>query len=422
MEALYARGFTSRDAIRALSDEEFAHALTGTAAYPHAAAIMAAAGGSAALPEALAGGPFMPINPDGALVNCIPPWHLSPLGPVRYLQELLATGIGATCEEPAASGESLAALVAGRRGDIGSLLATAANVHIALPLIDIVNENLEHLAAGGAAATGGIVLDTDGASLGGHALGQQGAVPGAGEHTSGTPVRGPAGPFQPGHAGAGAGRLHGAGRGLLGARAALFAGAGRIAFLPARDGVRRYATMRAFREKITAFAIDAGQEAADFQAHLWRYPLRFELALEYLCLSRAQYTRCTRHRCPRLACANSTVSRPRWRAASTGAAWRSCCPNSCAVPASPTATSWPSGVQAMSFSKTGRPARTAIPIRTSMRTRTGSLIARRAAPTTMSCTFRRPPRSTTRSRGWRCSSACGAACIACPAPAMVSPN
>ncbi|QNB00109.1 hypothetical protein [Massilia sp. Se16.2.3] len=80
MEALYARGFTSRDAIRALSDEEFAHALTGTAAYPHAAAIMAAAGGSAALPEALAGGPFMPINPDGALVNCIPPWHLSPRG------------------------------------------------------------------------------------------------------------------------------------------------------------------------------------------------------------------------------------------------------------------------------------------------------------------------------------------------------
>ncbi|HMU55303.1 MAG TPA: hypothetical protein PKA61_09865, partial [Nitrospira sp.] len=46
LEALYARGFTSRAQIQALSAAEFEYALTGTVAYPFAAAIQAAAGGS----------------------------------------------------------------------------------------------------------------------------------------------------------------------------------------------------------------------------------------------------------------------------------------------------------------------------------------------------------------------------------------
>ena len=54
-------------------------------------------------------------------------------------------------------------------------------------------------------------------------------------------------------------------------------------------GTSRFATMRTFREEITEFAIDANQEAVDFQKHLWRYPLRIELAIEYLGLSPAEY-------------------------------------------------------------------------------------------------------------------------------------
>ena len=98
LEALYARGFTSRAQIQALSAAEFEYALTGTVAYPHAAAIQAVAGGSIAAPTPAAPGPFAPINPDGSLINCIPPWHLAPLGPVKYLQDLLAAGVGTTCD------------------------------------------------------------------------------------------------------------------------------------------------------------------------------------------------------------------------------------------------------------------------------------------------------------------------------------
>jgi hypothetical protein len=54
-------------------------------------------------------------------------------------------------------------------------------------------------------------------------------------------------------------------------------------------GTSRFATMRAFREQITEFAIDANEEAVDFQTHLWRYPVRVELAIEYLGLSPAEY-------------------------------------------------------------------------------------------------------------------------------------
>ncbi len=54
-------------------------------------------------------------------------------------------------------------------------------------------------------------------------------------------------------------------------------------------GTTRFATMRTFREEITEFALDANQEAVDFQKHLWRYPLRIELAIEYLGLSPEEY-------------------------------------------------------------------------------------------------------------------------------------
>ena len=285
LEALYARGFTSRAQIQALSAAEFEYALTGTVAYPFAAAIQAAAGGSTAGPAPVPPGPFTPINPDGSLINCIPPWHLSPLGPVKYLQDLLATGIGATCEQPAATGTTLGALIAPRRGPLGNLNATAANVHTTLPLIDIVNENLEDLTDDG---TPGVVYDTNGTSLSGHALRPADDEDGTGhapntlfaalpEHsTPATPVKKPdayvklADDFS---------------SPLLPYSQPLDISQSYLCAM----GTSRFETMCAFREEITEFALDANQEAVDFQKHLWRYPVRIELAIEYLRLSPGEY-------------------------------------------------------------------------------------------------------------------------------------
>ncbi|WP_373509400.1 neuraminidase-like domain-containing protein [Thiocapsa sp.] len=285
LEALYARGFTHRAQIQALSAAEFEHALTGTVAYPFAAAIQAAAGGSTAGPGPIPPGPFAPINPDGSLINCIPPWHLSPLGPVTYLQDLLATGVGASCEHPGATGVSLGALIAPRRGPLGDLHATAANVHATLPLIDIVNENLEALADSGMP---GVVYDTSGTTLGDHNLRPSSQESGEGhaanalfaalpEHsTPATPVKKPgaydklAGDFS---------------SPLLPYSQPLDISRSYMCAM----GTSRFATMRTFREEITEFAIDADQESADFQKHLWRYPVRIELAIEYLGLSVAEY-------------------------------------------------------------------------------------------------------------------------------------
>jgi hypothetical protein len=285
IEALYARGFTSRAQIQALLPAEFEYALTGTVAYPHAAAIQNAAGGSTAVPTPEAPGPFTPINPDGSLINCIPPWHLSPLGPVKYLQDLLATGVGATCEHPEATGATLGTLLAPRRGPLGNLHATAANVNTTLSLIDIVNENLEALADSGSP---GVVYDTHGTQLGGHALKAAADEEGPGhvpevlyaalpEHsTPATPVE---------KSGAYVRLADDFTSPLLPYSQPLDISRTYLCAL----GTSRFATMRTFREEISEFAIDASQEAVNFQKHLWRYPVRIDLAIEYLGLTHEEY-------------------------------------------------------------------------------------------------------------------------------------
>ncbi|WP_271589180.1 neuraminidase-like domain-containing protein [Bradyrhizobium sp. CCBAU 53415] len=285
LEALYARGFTSRPQIQALSPTEFEYALTGTVAYPFAAAIQAAAGGSVAGVPPVAPGPFTPINPDGSLVNCIPPWHLSPLGPVKYLHDLLATGIGTTCDHPVATGDTLGTLIASRRGPLGDLHATAADLCTTLPLIDIVNENLEALVDGSAA---GVVYDTNGTTLGGHTLKAPDSKEGEGHapnvlfaalpeySTPATPLKRP---------GAYATLEADFSSPLLPYSQPLDVSRSYLCAM----GTSRFATMRAFREQITEFAINANEEAVDFQKHLWRYPVRIELAIEYLGLSPTEY-------------------------------------------------------------------------------------------------------------------------------------
>src|SRR5262249_43908868 len=142
-----ARGFTTKAAIAALDEADFAAAVAGTVAHQWASAIWTNAGG-AAHPTQSGPGPFTPVNPDGCLTDCIPPDELSPLGPVAYLSELLAAGPASTCAQPASPpGAGFGTLLQNRRGKLGGLHATAANLSTPIPVVDLVNECLEHLAA-----------------------------------------------------------------------------------------------------------------------------------------------------------------------------------------------------------------------------------------------------------------------------------
>jgi hypothetical protein len=85
----------------------------------------------------------------------------------------------ATCESIAAANPqptqspTLLSVIGGRRGPLGSLLASRANLETPLPLIDIVNENLESLAVTVNATPkvmSGVVYDTAGDKLGDHVL------------------------------------------------------------------------------------------------------------------------------------------------------------------------------------------------------------------------------------------------------------
>jgi hypothetical protein len=296
MEALYARGFTSAAAVSALSESDLAFALTGTVAYPHAADIYQQAGGSGPSPKPPPG-PFAPVNPDGSLTDCIPPPHLSPLGPVEHLHELLDVSAASTCAEPLQQGDPtrLELLLAGRRGPLGDLHATRSNLETPLPLVDLVNESLEALAAGlGGGATGGVIYDTASDELAGHALATATVVePDAHdpqtlfatmpEHSSpATPVEQPA---------------------AYDLLKSDFTAPG-LPYPQALDvcrsylaelGSSRYAAMRRFRKEITEFAIDPTNEPADFLSHLWRYPVKLETALEYVHISAEEYDLLYRH-------------------------------------------------------------------------------------------------------------------------------
>ena len=291
MEALFARGFTGPQDVQGLTADEFQDALTGTVAYSHAAAIYTLAGVSTP-PAEPPPKPFQSINPDGSLTDCVPPPHLSPFGATAYLAEMLRVTAASTCGEPFPSDEetSIAAALEHRRGPLGSLHATSANLGTPLPMIDLVNESLEALADGLPGATGGAVYDTAVEELAGHELRAPGQPPSADsggvflhdpqtlfaalpEHSSpATPVEKP-GAYE---------------------KLKTDFGAPELPYPQPLDVNRsylralrttRFATMRAFRRDVTEFVIDPAHEPGDFQRHLWRYPVRFPIALEYLGIS-----------------------------------------------------------------------------------------------------------------------------------------
>lgn len=290
IEALWARGITSTAIINQYSLDDLTAALSGSVAYDHAAIIWANAGSvnpqESPRPEA-----FVPINPDGELVNCIPPEHRSPLGPVAYLFDLLKVSPDSTCDNPLADGaaQTLAALLAGRRGDIlNQLQASPNNLETPLPLIDLVNESLEAMVLSG--DPHGAIFNTPYQNVGGHTLNTDPT------HAPDAILHAPETLFEalPAHS---TPMVDGANPTAYTVLEQDFSSP-ELPYSQAMDincsylkamKTCRYEVVRRFRKDITEFVLDPAKEPAVFQRHLWRYPVRIEAAKSYFCMSEAEY-------------------------------------------------------------------------------------------------------------------------------------
>jgi hypothetical protein len=351
MEALYARGFQAAPDIADLTASDFQQALTGTVAYDFASALYAEAQVLAPASPAAGtpGGAFQPVNPDGSLVNCVPPPCLSPSGPIAYLQEMLtvcelsscdaivAAPLSLTTTTDAPSGAAvltfastngvaagmsasaagvpdgiavtaitassvtlsdalsagvpsgstvaftapaLSAVLSQRRGPVGTLAASCANLETPLPLIDIVNECLEYLAAA-APATCGTVYSTSADDLDGHDPARLlGALP---EYsTPATPVATNAA-VEPTAFNNLKSDFSSC---LLPYSQPLDVSRSYLRTL----GSSRFEEMRTFRKCITEFVLDPVNEPAGFGDWLWRYPVRIDIAREYLGITPEEYS------------------------------------------------------------------------------------------------------------------------------------
>ncbi|MFN0214194.1 MAG: neuraminidase-like domain-containing protein [Saprospiraceae bacterium] len=291
IEALWARGITSKEIINHYSLEELTEALSGSVAYDHAAVIWANAG---SVTPGVSAGPtgFVPINPDGDLVNCIPPAYRSPLGPVAYLFDLLRVSAGSTCNTPIVEGAAvltLATLLAGRRGDImNQLQGSANNLEIPLPLIDLVNESLESMVLNNNAH--GAIYNTPYDLVGGHVMNTNPNPPaGVQQHDAETLLE-----VLPAHS---TPLVNGASPTAYTILENDFS-APELPYSQALDincsylkamKTCRYEVTRRFRKNITEFVLDPSKEPAEFQKHLWRYPVRIEVAQSYFCMSESEY-------------------------------------------------------------------------------------------------------------------------------------
>jgi Tc toxin complex TcA C-terminal TcB-binding domain len=301
MEALYARGFTSVQQVRDLTAGQFTQALAGTIAYDYAAQLYAAAKGSKQ-PPSPGNGSLIPVNPDGCLTNCVPPPCRSPLGPIAYLKEMLDVSQASTCANPAAAGTpTLGTVIASRRGDVGTLAASCANLETPLPLIDLVDECLEFMGSVATAttpATCGAVYNTSADVLAGHLLCKEQRCP---------PEEEPRGCHDPAT--------------IFAALPECSTPATPIAananvdpavynnlkvdfsscclpYSQALDVNRtylrhfrssRFEEMRTFRKCITEFVLTPEQEPAGFQSYRRQYPVRIDIAIEYLGITPEEY-------------------------------------------------------------------------------------------------------------------------------------
>ncbi|KAK3192711.1 hypothetical protein K4F52_001065 [Lecanicillium sp. MT-2017a] len=276
MEALHARGFTNAASIQSLSQAVFISAMSGTAAYIragniHDEALKLPLGGGRYNPEP--GRTFKPIN-GGALTDCVPVCHLSPFGPVQYLSHLLKFSFNE---------ETIANLLISRCGPCGNLLATEENLNAVVPIVDIVNENLESLVAGTSPA--GVIYNTKAPGSEGldhpngaaftpsRELGRDDILRALPQHsTPKLPLTQPEAYEKLKNSVAGVGLPYS--RGIDFSETYLGA-----------LGSSRYETMRTFSRDITELAQDATKEPSDFQRHLFRLPVRRDIAITYIGVS-----------------------------------------------------------------------------------------------------------------------------------------
>ncbi|OAR03095.1 hypothetical protein LLEC1_03148 [Akanthomyces lecanii] len=277
MEALHARGFTSAEKVKLVGSTQFPLAMVGTVAFPRAGDIFTKAdelqsdsGNSDPEP----GYTFNPVN-SGDLTNCEPPCHLSPFGPFQYLKQLLGLPCGA---------QTVGDVLATRRGPLSNLIVNASNLDTQLPVVDIVNENLESLVAD-LTANSGAIHNTDNAGLTSidvqsvaplvvpAGLTEDGILKALPQHSS---------PHLPQDQ-----------PGVYTALASSVAGPD-LPYSQSLDisrnylstlGTSRFDVMRVFHRDTTEFAPDASKEPAEFQKSLWRLPVRYDIALEYLRIS-----------------------------------------------------------------------------------------------------------------------------------------
>ena len=192
---------------------------------------------------------------------------------------------------------TLGAVLSKRRGPVADLAASCANLETPLPLIDIVNECLEYMGSV-ATPTRGQVYNTSSDALAGLTLCHEQLCPDKDNKrhchdpaklfaalpeysTPATPVA-----------------ANNAVEPAVFDKLKVDFSSCLLPYSQALDVSRtylrhfrscRFEEMRTFRKCITEFALDAVNEPAGFQSHLWRYPVRIDIAIEYLGISPEEY-------------------------------------------------------------------------------------------------------------------------------------
>ncbi|KAF2272052.1 uncharacterized protein EI97DRAFT_237584 [Westerdykella ornata] len=296
MEALYARGFITADRIAILSKAQFCEAMAGTVAYRQAPSgtsiaekIYEIAAPMSTVTPNIGREPdfsFSPINP-GQLVDCIPPSYLSPFGPFMYLRLLLSLKLISATSDPAVE-VTLGEILQSRRGPLGTLQVSPANMEICVPLIDMANESLEALVVqvnSDSSTLHGAIFDTDDQSMWDlfsfgpkeGELDPEKALLAIPQHSS---------PYLR-HQQSETYRIlqQDFSSPLLPYDQELDINRTYLSAL----GQSRFDVMHTFRGSITEFVLDPSREPSGFNASLWRYPVRVDIAIEYLGISQYEY-------------------------------------------------------------------------------------------------------------------------------------
>jgi len=206
---------------------------------------------------------------------------------------------------------TLGSVITQRRGPLENLAASGANCETPLPLIDIVNECLEYAASTTPAGTHGAIYNTAEDVLAGHTLCVEECC--TEQEKTDAACHDPATLFAalPEYSTPGTPSPSGA---LVRVRTDGFSNAEVepavynilkadftsccLPYPQALDVSRtylehfrscRFEVMRTFRKCITEFVLDPNNPPAGFRSYLWRYPVRIDIAIEYLGITPEEY-------------------------------------------------------------------------------------------------------------------------------------